>query len=134
VEVEEMFAGMMKARRWKTLLLIAGAAVIWCMQEVEYLRIDSPDGKFTAIVTHRRYGSVGSFFPGQAGDKAGFIRIEDLSGKTYGKIEVPMIWMSRDLQWTKDGAYLKLVGEWNFAKREYRFWNKSQDVEIVKRA
>jgi hypothetical protein len=131
----------MEASRWRKSLLIAGAAIAliaaavatWLFQEVEYLRIDSPDGKYTAIVTYRRYESLRPTFPGQSGDKEGFIRIENQNGLNYGKIGVPTIGMSRDLEWTDNGADLKLVCEWDFAKREYRFWNKSQTETIVKR-
>ena len=106
----------------------------WLFQEVEYLRIDSPDRQYQAVVTYRRLESFRPTFPGQSGDKAGFIRIEDKDGRNYGKIDVPMVWMSRDLEWTKDGADLKLICEWDFPKREYRFWNESQTEEIVKHA
>lgn len=115
-------------------VLIIGAVATWLFQEVEYLRIDSPDRRYQAVVTYHRLESFRPTFPGQSGDKAGFIRIEDKDGRNYGKIGVPMVWMSRNLEWTRDGAELKLVCEWDFAKREYRIWNKSQTEEIVKHA
>jgi len=107
---------------------------MWLFQQVEYLRVDSPDGEYTAIVTYRRYESFQPTFPGQSGDKAGFIRIEDKDGQNYGRVGLPMVWMSRDLEWTNDGADLKLICEWDFTKREYRFWNDAQTKEIVKHA
>ena len=132
----------MTALRWKRPFLIAGFVVVlivgtvstWLFQEDEYLRIDSPDGRHTAIVTYRRYESLRPTFPGQSGDKAGFIKIEDKSGMNYGRISIPLVWMSRDLQWTHEGADLPLVCKWDFARREYRFWNKAQTDEIVKHA
>ena len=45
-----------------------------------------------------------------------------------------MVSMSRDLEWTNGGADLKLICEWDFVKREYRFWNDAQTKEIVKHA
>jgi hypothetical protein len=114
-------------------VLSIGAVASWLRQSVEYMRIDSPDRQYRAVVTYRRLESVRPTFPGQSGDEAGFIRIEDKDGRNYGKIGVPMVWMSRDLQWTKGGADLKLGCEWDFAKREYRFWNESQTEQIVKR-
>jgi len=114
--------------------MIVTSVATWLFQEVEYLRIDSPDRQYQAIVTYRRMESFRPTFPGQSGDKAGFIRIVDKDGKNYGKIGVPMVWMSRDLKWTNGGADLPVVCEWDFAKREYRFWNESQTVEIVKHA
>ena len=115
-------------------VLSIGAVATWLFHEVEYLRIDSPDRQYQAVVTYQRLESFRPTFPGQSGDKAGFIRIEDKDGRNYGRIGVPMVWMSRDLEWTKNGADLKLVCKWDFAKREYRFWNELQTEEIVKRA
>ena len=115
-------------------VLSIGAVATWLFQEVEYLRIDSPDRQYQAVVTYQRLESFRPTFPGQSGDKAGFIRIEDKDGRNYGRIGVPMVWMSRDLEWTKNGADLKLVCKWDFAKREYRFWNELQTEEIVTRA
>lgn len=115
-------------------LLCAGAGAAWFFQEIEYLRLDSPDGRYRAIVTCRRLESLWPTLPGQSGDKAGFIRIEDKDGRNYGKAGLPMVSMARDLEWTRGGADLKLVCEWDFAKREYRFWNEAQNEEIVKQA
>jgi hypothetical protein len=116
------------------MVLIAGLAAVLILQEAEYLRINSPDGHYTAIVTYPGGLKFQSSFPGQSGDKAGFIRIEDREGINYGKIGVPMVSMARDLKWTEKGAELTLVGEWNFARREYRFWNESQNEQILEQA
>lgn len=116
------------------IVVITGVTLFWLVQEDEYLRIESPDGKYTAIVTYPRYRSLLPMMPGGSGDKEGFIRIEDSGGSNYGKIDVPMVSMSRDLEWTADGARLKLVGEWVFLNREYRYWNEAQNEEIVKSA
>lgn len=116
------------------MVLIAATAATWLYQKVEYQRINSPDERYTAIVTYRRIESFRPSYPGQSGDRAGFIKIEDTDGKNYGSISIPMVWMSNDLEWTDGGAHLKLVCDWNFVKREYRFWNESQTEEITKRA
>jgi hypothetical protein len=65
-------------------IIIAGGGVRWLRQEDEYLRVNSPDGKYTAIVTCRRYASLLPIFPGGSGDKSGFIRIEGPGGSNYG--------------------------------------------------
>jgi hypothetical protein len=113
--------------------IIVGSTTLaaWLLHEQEYLRVSSPNGEHTAIVTYRRYEEFLPRFPGQTGDKAGFIRIEDSSGVNYGKIAIPMVWMSRDLQWTEVGASLKLVADWDFNQREYRYWNEEQTQEFV---
>lgn len=114
-------------------LLLITAAMVCLFQEVEYQRVVSPDGSYTAIVTYRRYESLKPKAPGQSLDKAGFIRIVDTRGTYYGKIPVPMVWMSDDLQWPPGGARLPLVGEWDFVKREYRY-RDSSEAEIVRTA
>jgi len=114
-------------------ILSLGATALWLLQEVEYRRIPSPDHRFTAIVTYRRYESFRAKAPGQSADKAGFIHIVDENRSNYGRIAVPMVWMADDLEWKPGGARLPLVGEWDFAKREYRYWNAS-DAEITRSA
>ena len=121
-------------RSWRcicTVCLLVLGATVWLSREVEYRRISSPDSSYTAIVTYRRYQSLLPIAPGQSSDKAGFIRIVDAHGTNYGKIAVPMVWMTGDLKWIPGGARLPLLGQWNFAKREYRYWNDS-DAEIVR--
>lgn len=114
------------------LLAIIAMAAIYLLQEEEYLRIESPDGQYLAIITSQRYESFLPALPGQSGDRSGFVQIQDKDGRNFGKVRVPMVSMARDIVWTKDDAELKLICRWDFAKREYRFWNKAQTKEIVK--
>lgn len=113
------------------LLAIIGIAAIYLLQEEEYLRIESPNGQYLAIITAQRYESLLPALPGQSGDRSGFVQIQDKDGLNFGKVRVPMVSMARDIVWTTDGAELKLICKWDFAKREYRFWNKAQTKEIV---
>jgi hypothetical protein len=115
-------------------LIIAGGGLGWGFHEDEYLRIPSPGSKYVAIVTCRRFEALLPIFPGGSGDKSGFIRIERSDGTNFGKIPVPMVSMTQDLEWTSTGAYLTLVGEWDFPTKEYRWWNEAGTHEIVKRA
>jgi hypothetical protein len=97
-------------RRWLMIgycmLLLLWAVATWLFQEVECLRIGSPNRQHTAVVTYRRYELFQTTFPGQSEDKSGFIRIEDKNGINYGRIEIPMVSMARDLEWTHEGARL----------------------------
>lgn len=99
------------------IILVGIGVVILLFQEDEYLRVTSPDGKYTAIVTYRRYQALLPMGPGQSSDKPGFIRIEDSSGSNLGKIPLPMVQMAYDLEWTPTGAEIRLVGEWDFSRR-----------------
>jgi len=114
------------------LVFVISMTVVWLFHEEDCFRIASSDGRYTAIVTCRHYTDLMGCFPGQAGDKAGFIRIEGADGVKFGRIPIPMVWMAREIEWTSTGAKLKLIGEWNFLTKEYRYWNKAQTQEIVK--
>lgn len=96
---------------------------LWLFQEEEYNRIMSPDGKYVAVVTYRRYHSFIPTSPGQGGDKAGFIYIKDASGVQFGKAPIPMVWMARDLRWDNNGATLPGEVTWNFSARECDLWD-----------
>jgi len=137
-----LFMTTMSSRRRITLWRIigclfavsAGVVSIWLFQEVEYFRFKSPDNQHIAIVTWRRYESWMPAFPGQGSDRPGFVRIEEAGGVNYGRIAIPMVWMARDLEWTRHGAELKMVCQWDFLKQEIRYWNDAQTEEIVGRA
>lgn len=123
----------MNGLRWllfASVLVLAAATLAgmaWLWGEVEYTRIDSPNGNHVAVVTYRRYRSLWVGFPGQAGDKSGFVRIKGKDGTNYGRIPVPFVWLVRELQWAPDGAEMKLVGRWDFPKREYRWSTPSRE-------
>lgn len=127
---------------WGRRLLIAGLVFValataglayLLMQESEYRRIASPDGRYTAIASFRGYELLVPRFPGQAGDKGGSIRIEGVDGTDYGSIPVPMVSMIHDIRWEQDGAYLVAIGEWDFPAREYAYWNRAQTEKTVRR-
>lgn len=69
--------------------------------------------------------------PGQSSDKSGFVRVEGRDGTFYGKIPVPLLGMAGPMWWSKTGLTTP-VGEWDFSKKEYRYWNERQTEEYVR--
>lgn len=112
-------------------LLCISCVAYWLLQEIEYTRLSSPKSGHVALITYHRYQSLLPMAPGQSGDKPGYIRITDASGRKYPKLPIPMIQMSRDIIWTKNGATLPLCAEWNFITREVRYWDSAQTRETV---
>jgi len=121
------------SRRVSVLILCTiSLCTFWFLGNDEYTRFSDPTGKYTAVVTRPRYLRYIPVFPGQGGDKEGHVTIIDTAGTRYGRIPIPMVSMASELNWIKDGATIKLVGDWNFRNKTYRYWNKSQTKEIVK--
>jgi len=85
--------------------LIAGLS-LWPQ---EYAREPSPDGKNVAVAKYRAYQSWIPMFPGQSGDKAGWIVILTKDGKKVGKADVDMVSQIRDLRWSADSVEVRLV-------------------------
>lgn len=127
----------------KTWALVAaifavGAIFVVCAklleQEGEYRRVTSPDGRYVAIATFPISETMVMRFPGQSGDKRGFIRIMGVDGTNYGKVPVGMVQMIYDMRWEKNGASLCCWNHWNFKTRSFSYWNDAQTEKFVKRA
>lgn len=114
------------------LVVVAGAGLTYLTTlEGEYRRETSPDGRYVAIATFPLAEIAVPRFPGQSGDKSGYIRIVDTDGTDYGKIPVPMVSMLYDIRWEAQGAYLVATGEWDFAGRTYWYWTDDQGGKVT---
>lgn len=69
--------------------------------------------------------------PGSGSDKPGFVEIFDSNG-SLGRIPVPMLQMAQ-VEWSKDKAEIKLIGEWDFVKVTCYYWSEKQDKKIFVR-
>jgi hypothetical protein len=83
--------------------------------EIEASRKADPSGEYCAVVTHKGWQVPNFSAPGDAGNHAGFIRIEDRSGRSFGKAPLPILWMADDLRWEPGGAHLVGIAHWDFA-------------------
>jgi len=114
--------GRMRKPTWakKTIIL---AVLIMAFALYQYLTFpiecrgpySSPDDKYLVVVTRPRWEGLIPRFPGQGGDSSGWVEIF-AQGESMGKAWLPMVWWVDDLKWTKSGAKIHGVGEWNFAK------------------
>jgi hypothetical protein len=85
----------------------------WNLPRIEYRRIESPDGKFTAIATSPLWAGFVPMMPGASGDKPGRIEIIGNDGCHYGSVEVEMVQSIGDLEWTANGASIPVVHDWH---------------------
>ena len=117
--IEIIFASM-------TLLVLA--FVTYAYTPVEYYRETDPSGKYTCIVSYRRYLSWIPMSPGSGSDKPGFAEIIDDKG-SLGRIPIPMLQLA-GIKWNKDTAEIELIGEWNLVKRTCYYWSKDGNEKI----
>lgn len=103
-----------------TLVLIAAS---YAFTPVEQFRLQSPDGRHTAIVSSLRIWQWLPRLPGQGGDKPGRVAIVTSQGELLGDIPLPHISMANNIEWLQHGARIKLVGAWNFHDGFYAYWN-----------
>jgi len=98
---------------------------------IEQFRLHSPNGGYTAVVSSYRLWQLLPAMPGQSSDKPGYVHIVDETGRSFGRMPVPMVSMARELQWIQYGARIKLVGSWNFRDGFYAYWNDDQTLIIT---
>ena len=109
-----------------TMVVAALGLSTFLLMPAEQFRLQDPSGKYTAIVSSRRFLSYIPMMPGQGSDKPGFLTIVDDNDAALGRIPVDMIQMARDIKWTPTGTKITLIGEWNFEKGTYSYWNIDQ--------
>lgn len=120
----------------KCLAIIIVVLAFLCVRAVTQRTVYStqvdPSGNYTAVFSYRSYLSHIPMPPGSSSDKPCFVKIIDRSGRGLGEIPVPMMQMA-DLEWTTNGAEVKLVGEWDFVQRTCYYWSEKQDRKIYVR-
>lgn len=90
-------------------LIGAGLVAGFALWPQEYARELSPDGKHVAVAKYRAYQSWIPMFPGQFGDKSGWIEIVTKDGKKVGEADVDMVSQIRDIRWSPDSVEVRLV-------------------------
>ncbi|WP_415894060.1 hypothetical protein ACMXYN_06730 [Neptuniibacter sp. PT8_73] len=114
------------------LLLIVIAAVstiLFFSSRTVYYTEQDPSGRYTAIVSYSTYRSFTPMMPGSSSDKPGFIKIVDEHNNDLGEIPLPMLQLA-DLKWTKEGAEVKLIGEWDFTNAYCFYWDEQGNKKI----
>lgn len=117
----------------RSLILILGGillvlVVLASMHRSIYSQQRSPDGRYSAQVTYKTYLSFLPTMPGQGSDKAGFVEIFDNTGRSMGRMPIPMLQMA-DIRWRADGAEIKLVGQWNFGQSSCQYLDQQDTYQ-----
>ncbi len=88
-----------------------------------------PTGKYTVKVSYQSFLSFIPMTPGSSSDKAGFVEIFDNDSNSMGEMPIAMLQLA-NIGWHKNGASLKLKGEWDFKKRTCFYWDESGNHKI----
>ncbi len=78
----------------------------------EYDRSLSPDGKYVAVAKYRAFRSWLPTNPGGSGDMPGWVTLFTKEGKSLGSLDVDMVSVLKDIQWTDHTAEIRTTGEW----------------------
>jgi hypothetical protein len=78
--------------------------------------LPSPDGRFTAVIEYRTWRSLVPMLPGSSSDKPGFVTIYSSDGRSLGRAPIPMLQLTRDLQWEADAAEIPLLARWDLSR------------------
>lgn len=113
-----------------SLAVLVIAAGVYLRSRVEVIRLSSPSGDHTVVVSERRFETFLPRAPGDGRGAPGFVEIFDRNGSSCGRIPVPMIQFTDDLEWTPTGAAIRLVGEWDLQRHSCVYWSEDQDRQI----
>ncbi len=92
------------------------------LQAKEYSRNHDPSGRYTSVISYRRYQSWIPMPVGSSADKPGFVEIFDQTG-SLGRLPVVML-QSANIQWYGDEVELVLIGGWNLKNRTCYLWSE----------
>ncbi|GAA3588278.1 hypothetical protein [Marinobacter xestospongiae] len=112
------------------LLVIVLCGCFLAFGRIVYSKESDPTGDYTAIVSYEAYLSFVTMSPGSSGDKAGFVKIINNNGDNLGEMPVEMLQLSR-VMWSKNGARIPMIGEWNFKKGTCYYWSKDGSTKIL---
>jgi hypothetical protein len=132
IDLDRLSLKIVKVFAWGFFGLIFVLCLLGVTHRTVYSRQVDPTGKYTAIFSYKTYESLIPGSIGGAGDKPCYIKIVDNNGKNMGEIPVPMIQMA-EIEWSTNAAEVKLVGEWDFAKKICYYWSKDGDRQIYVR-
>jgi len=91
--------------------------LIFLFYPIEYSKNYSPDKQYVLIGKHFLYQSLIPTFPGQGGDKSGFVYVYDLKEKRIiGIARIPMLSMMHEVSWKQNSVKLKLINTWNLPR------------------
>ncbi len=99
-----ILAGLMLAS-----VLVSGLALMAYFRPERYMEHASPDGRYSLVVyrTPILFSS-----PGQAGDAPGRVVLVDNRGEELNSMDVDMVQMATQPQWSQDRVTIRLLLDW----------------------
>ncbi len=88
-----------------------------------------PTGKYIVKVSYKSYLSLIPMTPGSSSDKSGYVEIFDNYSNSMGEIPIVMLQLAH-VSWHKNGASIKLKGEWDFKKGTCYYWDESGNHKV----
>lgn len=110
-------------------VVVAATVASYLFSREEVSRFSGPAGKYTVVISKRRYQSHVMRMPGQGSDAPGVVEIFDATGVSYGRVPVEMLQLA-DVRWTSSGAEIPLIGEWDFQRHTCWYWSRGQDRQV----
>ena len=102
---------------------LAGMVIILLELRDEVARTNSPDGRYRAVTTVSSWRQFVPMMPGQSGDWPCRVEIIREDGVSMGALSVEMVQLAA-VEWVPDGAQIRLVGGWDFAKGLCWKWDR----------
>lgn len=102
---------------WVWRRTVGGAIVLaltlgawWLTAWVDGTRLESPDSDHVAVTQTRRFRALTPAMPGQGGDKPGRLAVLSPTGNLCGTLELPLINMAYDAEWSATQLTVRLLG------------------------
>lgn len=92
------------------LVLAAAVFVTTGRREQLYASHIRPDGLYRVDVYRR--SSLWGAMPGQSSDAPGRARLCDKSGKLLGEVELEMVQLASDIEWSADSVSIRAIVDW----------------------
>lgn len=93
--------------------IIVSAVLVAGLRTEEYDRVTSPDGRYVAVATYRRYQACVPRMPGGGGDKPGFITLFRRDGSSCGRVSVSMVNFLYSLRWDDGSVSIPAEANWD---------------------
>lgn len=116
-----------------TILVLIMVGAIYLYSREELWRITDPSGKYTAVVSRRRYQGWKMSLPGDGGSGSGYVEIFGSGGESYGRIPVGMVQLAGDIQWQDMdfSASIPDSGYWIFEKHQCHYRTRGGNYRIL---
>lgn len=114
---------------WCVCIAIGLLIVLALNHKTLYKQYMDPSGRYKAMITYKTYLSLLPMPIGSSSDKPGYVKIVDENGNNLGEIPVPMLQMA-EVEWTAEGAEVRLIGEWNFSNNLCYYWDETGNRRI----